>query len=71
MTADDAVAGIAATVTSAEYHGADTIVTARIGEASLLVRAPGEVALAPGSQVRLGWEPGAVHLFDSAKGLRI
>ena len=62
--------GIAATVTSAEYHGADTIVTARVGEASLLVRAPGEVSLAPGSQVRLGWEPGAVHIFDADNGRR-
>jgi hypothetical protein len=35
------------------------------------VRAPGEVALAPGSQVRLGWEPGAVHLFDADNGLRM
>jgi sn-glycerol 3-phosphate transport system ATP-binding protein len=63
--------GVAATVASAEYHGADTIVTAKVGEASLLVRAPGEVALAPGSQVRLGWEPGAVHLFDEQRGNRI
>ena len=29
------------------------------------------VALAPGSQVRLGWEPGAVHLFDADNGLRM
>ena len=63
--------GVAAVVQSAEYHGADTIVTARVGEAALLVRAPGEVTLAQGSQVRLGWEPGAVHLFDAEKGLRI
>src|SRR3954470_11025029 len=62
--------GGAATVASAEYHGADTIVTARVGEASLLVRAPGEVALAPGSQVRLGWEPGAVHIFNADNGRR-
>jgi sn-glycerol 3-phosphate transport system ATP-binding protein len=62
--------GVAARVASAEYHGADTIVTARIGEASLLVRAPGEVLLAPGSQVRLGWEPGAVHIFDADNGRR-
>ena len=33
--------GVAAFVESAEYHGADTIVSARVGEASLLVRAPG------------------------------
>ncbi|HEX2332356.1 MAG TPA: ABC transporter ATP-binding protein, partial [Burkholderiales bacterium] len=57
--------GVAATVASAEYHGADTIVTAQVNGASLLVRAPGQVDLAPGSQVRLGWEPAAVHIFDS------
>jgi sn-glycerol 3-phosphate transport system ATP-binding protein len=56
--------GVAATVLSAEYHGADTVVTARVGDESLLVRAPGQVDLAAGSQVRLGWEPGAVHIFD-------
>jgi sn-glycerol 3-phosphate transport system ATP-binding protein len=57
--------GVHATVTSAEYHGADSIVTARVGDASLVVRAPGEMRLAAGSQVRLGWEPGAVHIFNS------
>jgi len=62
--------GIAAVVTSAEYHGADTVVTARVGEESLVVRAPGQVALAAGSQVRLGWEPGAVHIFDANNGGR-
>ncbi|MFN2645561.1 MAG: ABC transporter ATP-binding protein [Burkholderiales bacterium] len=62
--------GIAATVTNAEYHGADTVLAARVGEESLLVRTPGELALAPGSQVRLGWEPGAVHIFDADNGRR-
>ena len=62
--------GVVAQVTSAAYHGADTIVTARVGEEQLLVRAPGEVKLAPGSQVRLGWEPGAVHIFDADNGRR-
>jgi sn-glycerol 3-phosphate transport system ATP-binding protein len=57
--------GISAVVTSAEYHGADTVVTARVGDESLLVRTPGQVELATGSQVRLGWEPAAVHIFDS------
>ena len=56
--------GLKARVTSAEYHGADTIVTARVGEESLVVRAPGEVKLAPGAEVRLGWERSATHLFD-------
>ena len=62
--------GIRATVTSAEYHGADTVLTARVGEESLLVRAPGRVALAAGAQVRLGWGYDAMHLFDSANGNR-
>ena len=62
--------GVAATVASAEYHGADTVVTARVGAAPLLVRAPGQVALAAGSQVRLGWEPEAVHIFDAQSGTR-
>ena len=35
--------GVPATVTSAEYHGADTIVTAQVNGSSLLVRAPGQV----------------------------
>ena len=65
--ADD---GIAAVVTSAEYHGADTIVTAQVNGASLLVRAPGQVGLAAGAGVRLGWEKRDVHLFESASGAR-
>ena len=62
--------GVAATVISAEYHGADTIITAQVNGSALLVRAPGQVELAAGSQVRLGWEPAAVHIFDSRNGLR-
>ena len=56
--------GVKARVSSAEYHGADTIVTARVGEESLVVRAPGEVKLAPGAEVRLDWERSATHRFD-------
>jgi sn-glycerol 3-phosphate transport system ATP-binding protein len=60
-----ATEGVPATVSSADYHGADTIVTAQVNGSALLVRAPGQVELAPGSQVKLGWEPQAVHIFDS------
>jgi sn-glycerol 3-phosphate transport system ATP-binding protein len=63
--------GVAAEVTSAEYHGADTILTVRVGEESLLVRAPGRLRLANGAAVRLGWEPPSLHVFDSAAGTRI
>ena len=62
--------GVPGAVISAEYHGADTVVTARVGDESLLVRAPGQVALAAGARVRLGWESDAVHVFDTANGRR-
>jgi sn-glycerol 3-phosphate transport system ATP-binding protein len=63
--------GVAAEVTNAEYHGADTILTARVGHESLLLRAPGQRRLAGGSAVRLGWDPASVHVFDSASGMRV
>jgi sn-glycerol 3-phosphate transport system ATP-binding protein len=63
--------GVAAEVTSAEYHGADTILTTRVGQESLLLRAPGRLRLAGGAVVRLGWEPGSVHVFDAANGMRV
>ncbi|HZQ72156.1 MAG TPA: ABC transporter ATP-binding protein [Burkholderiales bacterium] len=66
----DVAAGVPGTVTSAEYHGADTIVLVKAGEEQMTVRAPGQLALAPGARVRLGWEPAAVHLFDSKTGIR-
>jgi sn-glycerol 3-phosphate transport system ATP-binding protein len=62
--------GVSAEVTNAEYHGADTIITARVGRESLLARAPGQLRLAAGARVRLGWDPGSVHVFDSASGKR-
>src|SRR6185436_10567664 len=62
--------GAVGTVLSAEYHGADTIVTAQVNGASLLVRAPGQVGLPVGARVRLGWEKRDVHLFESASGAR-
>jgi sn-glycerol 3-phosphate transport system ATP-binding protein len=63
--------GVAAEVTSAEYHGADTIVTARVGKESLLLRAPGQLRLEAGAAIRLGWDPASVHLFDAASGMRV
>lgn len=63
--------GIRGTVTSSEYHGADTILTVKVGEEVFLVRAPGQLAHPPGSAVRLGWKPGMAHLFDTASGRRV
>jgi len=63
--------GVPGSVSSAEYHGADTILTVQAGDESLLVRAAGRVELAPGAAVRLGWEADKVHLFDAGSGARV
>jgi sn-glycerol 3-phosphate transport system ATP-binding protein len=62
--------GIPATVKHIEYFGADTIVGATIGNAPLLVRAPGQLSLAPGSLIQLGWEQSNLYFFDAKTGLR-
>jgi sn-glycerol 3-phosphate transport system ATP-binding protein len=66
-----AAGGIPGVVSNAEYHGADTILTVRVGEESLLVRAPGRVALGESAAVRLGWKADAMHLFDAGSGARV
>jgi ABC-type sugar transport system ATPase subunit len=58
------------TVTSADYHGADTILGVRVGEETVLVRTPGRARLAAGAQVRLGWDAANAHRFDAASGAR-
>jgi len=62
--------GVPAVVTSAEYHGADTVITAQAGSESLLVRAPGQLALGAGARVHLAWAPESIHLFDARTGVR-
>jgi sn-glycerol 3-phosphate transport system ATP-binding protein len=63
--------GVNGTVTSAEYHGADTILTVRVGEETFFARVPGQLAHAAGAQVRLGWQPRDAHLFDANSGMRV
>ncbi|MBL0142387.1 MAG: ABC transporter ATP-binding protein [Betaproteobacteria bacterium] len=62
--------GVSGAVSSSEYHGADTILTVRIGEETLFLRTPGQLTLAPGTPVRLGWDLKSLHLFDTASGAR-
>ena len=62
--------GVPGAVSNAEYHGADTVLTVRVGEETLLVRTPGRVPLGENAGVRLGWEPEDMHLFDAASGTR-
>jgi sn-glycerol 3-phosphate transport system ATP-binding protein len=63
--------GVGATIASSEYHGADTIVTVRVGEEPLLVRAPGHVKHSAGTAVRIAWQPDSLHLFDAKSGVRV
>ena len=62
--------GIAATVDTIEYFGADTIVGCRVGQASLLMRVPGQLTLVPGDAIQLGWDHGSQYFFDKKSGLR-
>ncbi len=65
-------AGIAATVTHAEYLGADTVVTCAVASgARLLARLPGLAAQRPGTAVHLACGPHDIHFFDPASGRRI
>jgi len=57
--------GLRAAVSSVEYLGADSLVVCAVGDASVAVRVPGVVAVAPGDAVRLAWPQGAAHYFDA------
>jgi sn-glycerol 3-phosphate transport system ATP-binding protein len=62
--------GVHGTVTSADYHGADTILSVRVDGETVLVRMEGRARLAAGAQVRLGWDDANAHRFDPASGAR-
>ncbi|MGH7399362.1 MAG: ABC transporter ATP-binding protein [Candidatus Rokuibacteriota bacterium] len=62
--------GLAVTVKSVEYLGADSILTCAVGSQTLAVRASGRVGLPPGAPVRLSWSPEAAHVFDARSGSR-
>lgn len=64
--------GLAVAVVSAEFLGAETVLTCSVGEAgqTIQARVPGHHALAAGSALRLRLPPPA-HLFDTATGRRL
>ncbi|NUT61577.1 ABC transporter ATP-binding protein [Herbaspirillum sp. C9C3] len=63
-------ASVPAVVETVEYLGADTIIGARIGTASLLVRAPGQHRISAGEPVHLAWDARDQYFFDRDSGLR-
>jgi sn-glycerol 3-phosphate transport system ATP-binding protein len=67
--------GVAAVVQSAEYLGADTVVTCSTSAGgtladTLAARLPGQHDLRAGTHVRLAWSPADSHYFDAATNLR-
>ncbi|MEZ5780128.1 MAG: ABC transporter ATP-binding protein [Rhizobiaceae bacterium] len=62
--------GQPAVVEGSEYFGADTVVSCRIGNQKVMVRAPGRPGLGHGAQVNLTWPEQAIHVFDAETGLR-
>jgi sn-glycerol 3-phosphate transport system ATP-binding protein len=68
--------GIEAIVQSAEYLGADTVVTCTTSAGGVLAdtvaaRLPGKHALAEGARVRLAWSAEDSHHFDAATNQRV
>ena len=65
--------GVGGTVTSSEYHGADTILTVRVGDETLFMRAPGQLAQAAGHAGAARLEAGVaapVRFGRAARGCR-
>ena len=60
-----AAQGVAATVHSQEYLGADAVLRCAVGSEFITVRAPGQQVMArQGEAVQLHWQPGDCHHFD-------
>jgi sn-glycerol 3-phosphate transport system ATP-binding protein len=62
--------GLPAEVVSVDYHGADTVVTTRVGEEPLMLRVSGRFPAGQRGTIRVGWDASAAHVFDSKTGTR-
>jgi sn-glycerol 3-phosphate transport system ATP-binding protein len=62
--------GIAARVQSAEFLGADTVITCAVGSQTVTARVPGKRSLSPGAAIRVDWQAENIHFFDAASGRR-
>jgi multiple sugar transport system ATP-binding protein len=68
---EPAASGISAEVIVVEPMGAETELLVKVGDASLIVLAPGRSNARPGERIFLAPESEHAHLFDAASGLRI
>jgi multiple sugar transport system ATP-binding protein len=64
-------APLSATVTDVENHGVEKIVTMTAGPHRLRATVPVTVRVAAKEQVRIGWDPARVRLFDAVTGVRL
>jgi multiple sugar transport system ATP-binding protein len=67
----EAGAPVEARVHDVENHGVEKIVTLRVGDHLLHATAPARTELAMEQDVRFGWNPGKVALFDQASGVSL
>jgi sn-glycerol 3-phosphate transport system ATP-binding protein len=63
--------GLPARIVAAEYLGADTQIETRIGDNTVMVRAPGRVSAGPGETIYLAWTAGDAHWFELSSGCRV
>ncbi|HHS94136.1 MAG TPA: ABC transporter ATP-binding protein [Rhodobacterales bacterium] len=63
--------GVAAQLENVEYLGADRLVSARIGDETLILRVSAREPLPADGVLKLDWLPEAQHLFDASSGRRI
>jgi len=68
---DEQSGGVAAELLMSDYLGAETILTARIGQQEILIRAQGRINVPQPVGARLRWRAADVHVFDTATGRRV
>jgi len=64
-------APVEARVHDIENHGIEKIVTMRVGEHLLRAAIPARTAVALEDQIRFGWNPSKVMLFDATTGVNL
>ncbi len=62
--------GVLTELISADYLGADTIVSARIDNQKILIRRPGRFNVTKPVSARLNWHKKDVHIFDAVSNRR-
>ena len=63
--------GAPATLLTADYRGADTLVAAELAGQQVVLRTPGRMEVRRGDTAGLAWPAEAVHVFDAQTGQRV